>query len=129
MSKERRTVSLKPENDAYLSQDGVNASELVDSLVEQYRKGGTSESQVQQLRLRQLKSEAELHKQQLEAKRDEMQMIRSDMNDNSVDESTRQDWFEKVRMVPRETDHPVVQDAADALEMDPADVLREAYDG
>lgn len=47
---------------------------------------------------------------------------------DEVDTSRREELFDKVRMVPREADHPVVQTAADELDLTPAEVLAEVYD-
>jgi len=45
-----------------------------------------------------------------------------------VSQAKKQDLYQKVRMVPKDTSHPVVQDAADELNSDAETVISEAYD-
>jgi hypothetical protein len=59
MSKERRTVSLDESVDEYLGQPGVNASELVNKLVQQYMNGEGSAEEIREFRLQQIMSEYE----------------------------------------------------------------------
>lgn len=61
-------------------------------------------------------------KEQLEALRQKRETVEG----NEI--AQRKQLFDKVRMVPKEPDHPIVQRAADELDMEPADVIAEAYD-
>jgi len=39
-----------------------------------------------------------------------------------------QQLLEKLRQVPRDPEHPLVQEVAEKLDMDPSDAIQEAYD-
>lgn len=71
MSKERRTVSIDPEVDDYLGQEGTCASTLVNKLVKQHMSGGASEEQILRFRLKQVKSQESELESRLENKRNE----------------------------------------------------------
>jgi uncharacterized protein (DUF3084 family) len=68
--KTRRTVTLSPENDEWLGETGRNASELIDHLVTEYRKNGGAKGAVLQLRIEQLRAEADNLESQAENKLD-----------------------------------------------------------
>jgi len=66
MTKERRGVSLEPEVNSYLSQDGVNASQKINELVKQEMNAGTTERAMLQLRLEQVRGDIANHEGELE---------------------------------------------------------------
>jgi septal ring factor EnvC (AmiA/AmiB activator) len=76
MSKERISASVDPEVEEYLSQDGVNASGLINRLVKNHASAGDREKAMLQLREDQLESEIESMRAQLKQKEDELSDIR-----------------------------------------------------
>lgn len=131
MSKEARTVTIDPDLDEYLSQPGVNASSLVNSLLRQYVENGGELGDVRQFRLQQLESEYEDLADRARRKLEEYNELKEHTETHTapaVSEERRADLLDKVRKVPREPDHPVVETAADELGVEPSEVLAEAYD-
>lgn len=130
MSKEQRTVTLDPDLDEYLSQPSVNASALVNSLLRQYVENGGEFGTIREFRLQQLESEyedlANRARRKLE-EYNELQASPDPSEETTVDDGRRADILDKVRMVPRDESHPVVQDAAEELGLGPSEVLAEAY--
>jgi len=124
-------VTLDPDLDEYLSQPSVNASALVNSLLRQYVKNGGELGSIREFRLQQLESEyedlANRARRKLE-EYNELQASPDPSEETDINDERRADIFDKVRMVPRDESHPVVQDAADELGLEPSDVLAEAYD-
>jgi SMC interacting uncharacterized protein involved in chromosome segregation len=64
MSKERRTVSLEPSNNHFLSEH-PNASDLIDELVSRYRQGGREDTVGIELRLQHKRNELEEKRQEV----------------------------------------------------------------
>lgn len=81
MAKERRTISIDPDVESHLSQDGVNASELVNQLVRQHMNGGAGEEQIVEFRLQQVESEYESALSQAKRKEEELAELRSRKED------------------------------------------------
>lgn len=75
MSKERRTVTVEQEVDNYLSQNGRNASELVNELVKQHMNCGAGENQILEFRLQQARSEYKSAKSDAELKKQEVEEL------------------------------------------------------
>jgi len=78
-SKEIRSVSLSPENHEWLSGTGRNASELVDALVTEYRKGTDPDATIMKYRLEQLNSEIESLENQIETKESERDRLKKQL--------------------------------------------------
>ena len=77
MSKERRTVSIEPDVDEYLSREGVNASELVNELVKNHYSAGGDEKAMLKLREQQLESDVRSLEGQITEKEKELNQIRN----------------------------------------------------
>lgn len=75
MSKDRVSATVDKDVAAYLSQDHINTSGLINGLVKQYMDGGDGEAAILRLREEQLKSELEALSQQKEAKRKELDRL------------------------------------------------------
>jgi len=99
MTKERRTVSLEPHVDDYLSQTGVNASELVNDLVERHMNGGASESEILEFRKRQVKSEYESLADQARKKLEEFNELQEREQQEAQEEQDdrEEQWSEAMR--------------------------------
>lgn len=129
MSKERRTVSLEPDVDAYLSRDGVNASELVNDLVKRSMNGTDTDDALKQLRKEQLRSEIEDLQNRAENKREELKTI-EELEEEKEEEQTAklEDAIEKAKGAPRDPDHPAIQAQSKRVGMTPEEFIEELPD-
>ena len=75
MSKVNISATVDEDVEAFLSQDHVNASGLINDLVRRYMDGGDEKGAMLRLREEQLKSELEALSQQQEAKRKELDRL------------------------------------------------------
>jgi len=130
MSKERRTVSLPPEVDGYLSQEGVNASELVSRLVKLEMGDDVVNDQLIKMRMQMEKDryedaaqKAKGHlqrynqlKERLEVEHEQQQDIIQDAVDAldgsrlTPDNPAVKNWAEKAGITPEE----LIQEVTDA---------------
>lgn len=130
MSKERRTVSLEPEQDEYLSRPEVNASALVNELVRQHRDGGVSDGAVLRMREEQVESEVDHLQTRAEKKREELEAIRERRKEKAqtrdVELAEAFDAFHDIDKAGRLTpSNPAVQNHATKLGMTPEDLINE----
>lgn len=118
MSKERRTVSLDAEADEYLSQEGVNASQLVNKLVRDYTGAGGNDRAMLELREQQLESELTELESRVGTKRDELERVREQLGSH---QDQRETILEEARNTLRDTqlepDNPAVQTWAEKADM------------
>lgn len=118
MSKERRTVSLDPEVEEYLSQEGVNASELVNNLVETHVSAGGNEKAMLELREQQLESEVAELESRTETKQEELAQVRDRLSEfRDKREDVIQEARNTLEDIPLEPDNPAVQNWAGKAEM------------
>ena len=129
MSKKRRTVSLEPEEDEYLSRPEVNASALVNELVKQHRTGGVSDDAVLRMREEQVESEVDHLETRTEKKREELEAIREKREEKaetrSADLSQAFDVLESLGEENREPTNPAVKTQAGKVGMTPEELLDE----
>jgi len=129
VSKERISATVDPENAEFLNQAHINTSGLINKLLTQYRTGGASEDIIREFRLQQLQNEAEEAEARAERKHEEMERLKEVAAESDrVDDGHREALLEKVRKVPKDADHPLIQDTANELDADPEDIIAEAYD-
>jgi len=116
MSKKNISASVDEEVEAYLSQEHVNCSGLVNKLVKQHMNAGMTDNQIREFRERQVESEIEMLESQLETKQSELETIK-----DAVEESTERETdaidrrlkaLQDVRGVVDES-HPSVQAVAE----------------
>lgn len=91
MSKKRRTVSLEEKVDAYLSQDGRNASELVNKLVKKHMSGGATEDEILDFRIEQVESEVNDLAGSLERKQNELSELKQRKEQHRTEKETQQE--------------------------------------
>lgn len=126
MSKERRTVSLEPEVDAYLSRDGVNASELVNSLVKKSMNGTDTEDALKELRKEQLRSEINDLRTRAENKEEELETIEEIQEEQEEErQSELQEAIEKAKGLPLDPDNPGIKNQAEKVDMTPEAFVEE----
>jgi len=87
MSKERRTVTLDPDADDYLNQNGVNASELVNELVKNHMSAGGNRRMMLKLRAEQIRSEISELEGRVETKQAELESIQAELDELSDERS------------------------------------------
>lgn len=75
MSKDHISATVDEDVSAYLSQDHINTSGLINDLVKQYMDGGDEQAAILRLREEQLRSEIEALSQQQEAKEQELDRL------------------------------------------------------
>jgi uncharacterized protein YlxW (UPF0749 family) len=112
MTKDRLTVSLEPKNAEYLRRDDINASGLVNNLVDEHRKGGVGEDYLRELREKQLQSEVESLLNQVEVKQEELDRIQSqEERDEQERQAAIDERLEKLQDVRGEIteSHPTVE--------------------
>jgi hypothetical protein len=126
MSKERRTVSLEPEVDAYLSRDGVNASELVNSLVKKSMNGTDTEDALKELRKQQIRSDIQELQTRMESRREELDTIKDLEEEQQKErESQLQEAISKAKDAPRDPENPAIQTQAEKVGMSPEEFIDE----
>jgi chromosome segregation ATPase len=131
MTKERITATVDPDVAEFLSQDGVNASGLVNRLVED-EMAGTNEATVQmiQLRLEQVESECESIEQQLEAKERERERLETRLAELRQEQDSRIDEVrERIPEGFRNPDNEGIRTWAAKLDMTPEELVEELERG
>lgn len=121
MTKERLSASVDPEVKSYLSQEGVNASELVNKLVKEQMGGSKSEIAMIELRLEQVRSKIEHHESETERlKSQEKQLLKR--KNNLQEEQQQETENEKARIISKfdvvelsSRDEPMVDATDDEL--------------
>lgn len=127
MSKETISATVDPEVAECLDQPHVNTSGLVNDLLKDYFENGGSD--VREFRKQQVRSQYEELASRARMKLEEYNELQKLSEErHSINAEDRQRWFEKVRMVPKDTENNVVQQAAKELDMNPQTVIEEAYD-
>lgn len=119
MSKKRRTVSLEEKVDEYLSQDGRNASELVNKLVKKHMNGGATEDEILEFRIEQVESEVNELAGSLERKETELSELKERKEKRQAERS--QEEREKIKTMAehltvyelRSADTPIVKEDKD----------------
>jgi len=131
MTKERITASVDPEVAEFLTQDGVNASGLVNRLV-QDEMAGTNEAMVQmvELRLEQVESECESLEQQLAAKEKERVRLETRLSELQAEQDSRIDEV-RDRIPPKfwNADHEGIRTWAAKLDMTPEELVEKLERG
>lgn len=126
MSKERVTVSVDPEVASYLRQDAVNASGLVNNLVQKQMGGESSEAAMVKLRLEQVNSEINQTKTTLESREVERKRLQNRLSEiQEANETELDEARDTLEEVPNDPENPAVQNWADKLEMTPEELLEE----
>lgn len=77
MSKERRTVSIDPDVHEYLGRTGVNASELVEELVQQHMKTNDKHTVALQVQINQKERELSSAEERVSELRQDLKELRS----------------------------------------------------
>lgn len=110
MSKERRTVTLDPDVDQYLDEEGVNASQLINHLVENHFTLGGDEIGMLRLREQQLESDITELESRLSSKRKELEQVQYRLDEHRDDQDSV--LLEAAETLPpdvRTPDNPAVE--------------------
>jgi septal ring factor EnvC (AmiA/AmiB activator) len=93
-------------------------------------KKGSLERRIEEKKRREsiIESEKNERDRELQEVRKERKALEEKLDKTQAERAADKDaWYQKVRRVPRDESHPLVQDASDALGIDTATVLKEAY--
>lgn len=124
MSKERRTVTLDPDVDQYLQREGVNASELVNKLVETHFTMGGDKQAMLEMRKQQLQSDMDELQSRLSTKKRELDEVESQLEDLRGDMQSVIE--EAAKVIPEGTtspDNDAVQNWANKAGISPEELL------
>lgn len=129
MSKERRTVSLEPEVNDFLQEEGVNASQLVNKLVKNHATSGGDTRSMLELRAEQLRSDInELHGR-VESKEDELERVESRLDEFRTErEKVLDEAAEALHGTTLEEDNPAVQNWAEQADVPVDELISEVED-
>jgi predicted RNase H-like nuclease (RuvC/YqgF family) len=123
--KERRTVTLDPENDRVL-EDSDNASAIVNDLVEQYRKNGDRGTAALELQREQKQRELKNAKRKVENLKQDIAELDALIREYQREEDAElQEAREKLAQTPKEPDNPAIQSWAQDLGLTPEQLLDE----
>lgn len=126
MAKERTSLSLDPDVAAYLQQESVNASGLVNQLVKRHMNGGEDGDAIREFRIRQLEDEAEELASREQRKREQVEKLRElKQEEQNERESEMKDAIDKLENVVRNPDNPAIQTQARNLGMTPEELIEE----
>lgn len=123
--KERRTITLTPENESYLSNQN-NASAIVDDLITQLREGGDKHTAAIDMQIEQQErelEEAQRKVERLERGLGELRELRAELSaEESVELEEARDALEGT---PKEVDNKAVQHWAKKLGLTPEELLQQ----
>lgn len=126
----KNNISATVDDDVYefVQQDHINTSGLINRCLREYMNTGGDVSAVRDLRIKQLEDDAEDLLSRAENKREKAEELREaiEKQDDEVDESRREEQLKKLRMVPDDPEHMLVQQVADELNMTPEEAITEA---
>lgn len=126
MSKERRTVSLETEVDEYLGSEGVNASELVNSLVKNHVSSGGDKRGMLELRAEQLRSDIDELEGRLETKREELDRVETHLDEYRTErDEVLDEAVDTLQTVAWDADNPAIQNWAEKADMTPEELIEE----
>lgn len=125
MTKERTSVTLDEDVADYIRQDHINTSGLVNKLLRRHMEGGNVDNAIRDLRREQLKAEVNSLESQTEQKKKELARL-DEMDEEANDISEEE--LRKIRQVPKDEDHPMIQEMAERHDMTPAEAIRRAYE-
>jgi len=121
--KKRRSVTLSPENDAYLRQQN-NASAVIDDLVTQLREGGDKATAVLDMQIQQKRTElteAENRVERLEQGLDDLIELRNEMQ--AKDSAELQEARAALSGVPDDPNNPAIKNWASKLGLSPEGLI------
>lgn len=129
--KKRKTFSLDPEIVDELDEKGLNASGVVNNLLEEYLIGGTSPAIGKELRIKDIEREIneQLDKRdkinrRIERLRTEREQLEKEIEEQQ--EQRKQKIQEAAKYVKgKDPDNPAVQNWSEKLSMSPSELLRE----
>jgi predicted RNase H-like nuclease (RuvC/YqgF family) len=123
--KERRTVTLDPENDRVL-EDSDNASAIVNDLVEQYRKNGDRGTAALELQREQKQRELKNAKRKVENLEQDIAELDALIREYQREEDAElQEARAKLAQTPKEPDNPAIKSWAQDLGLTPEQLLDE----
>lgn len=97
--------------------------------------GGEREGEIR-TRIREKRNRKDVIREEKQTRADEMETLDEEIDAleskldkvESADSERAEKLYRKVRKVPKEPDHPLIQNVSEELDMDPDAVINEAYD-
>lgn len=126
VSKDRRGISVDPEVNEYLGRDGVNASELIESLVREHMKIGDTQTVALEVQIRQKERELESTEERVEAlKRDIAELRELQGQLASEDDEQLDAHLAALNNTPLDPTNPAIMNHAKTLDITPQELVRE----
>lgn len=125
MTKDVISASVDEDVSDYVSQDHINTSGLVNRLLRMHMEGDDVDTAIRQLRREQVKAELESLETQRKQKKAELARL-TELDDAAGEISD--DELAKIRQVPKDEEHPMIQEIAERYDMTPAEAIRRAYE-
>jgi len=127
MSKERISATVDPEVAEYLQKEGVNASGAINKAIKQQMGVSGENTDLIELRLEQVEGEIDRHESSLEslyAQKEALEERLEEIEENRNER--RQDKLRKLKQVPDDPSHPLVQEVAEELDMTPEEAIEKS---
>lgn len=127
---ENISASVDDDVHEFLQQDHINISGLVNRCLKEYMNTGGDVSAVRDLRIRQLKDEADELETRAETKRQRAEELREELEATKDDEQSAEldAVLQRAEYIPADPEHPFVRDNADELGIRPAELADEIAD-
>jgi len=127
--KEHISATVDSDVKAYLSQDSINTSGLINKLVKKHMNGADSSEEMLKLRKSQLESQVKQLKSQQESVVEELELVNSELETlQSEKEDRYQEALDALEHVPWKESNPAIQKQADEVGMSPETLIEELED-
>jgi len=130
MSKERISATVDEDVHAYINQDHINTSGLVNELIREYMNAGGDKDAISQFRIRQLEDEAEDLSERAERKREKIEKLKEQQSTRESEKLSeqREQILQAAAKIPADPEHPFIVENAEKLGIDTEDLAREIAD-
>jgi len=130
VSKKRISATLEDDVYQFVQQEHINTSGLINRCLKEYMNTGGDVSAVRDLRIRQLKDEADELESRADTKRQRAKELRGELEAAKDDEQTAEldAVLQRAEYIPPDPEHPFVQENATELGIEPTDLADEIAD-
>lgn len=130
VSKKRISATLEDDVYQFVQQEHINTSGLINRCLKEYMNTGGDVSAVRDLRIRQLKDEADELETRADTKRQRAKELREELEATKDDEQTAEldAVLQRAEYIPADPEHPFVQENAAELGIDPTGLADEIAD-
>lgn len=130
MGKERISATVDEDVGAFVSQDHINTSGLINDLLREYMNAGGDKDAISQFRIQQLEEEAEDLSERAERKREKAEKLKEKQTTRKSKNRTeqRERILTAAAKIPADPEHPFIVDNAEKLDMESEQLAREIAD-